>query len=439
MADVSPGRSADDGQDAVGIGLAAATGGCDTAMTGSRTATGGFFANADFDYEARIVLGAAAEGTGDVGLVLATLDRITDGDPQSWFDAWTGTAADLAARGDEALRRGHLATASWAFLAAAEYYAKALVFVDGLADQSVLLPTFREHRDCWEKVVDASAGRFVRVQVPYEDTTMPGYLLRPDASGAARPTLVVTNGSDGSLPGLLGYGGAEALKRGWNVFLFDGPGQQSMLFERGMPFRHDWEAVLTPVIDVLVARPDVDASALTGYAISQGGYWITRAVAFERRMVAAVADPGVVDVSASWIVAPAHRRCCSCCDSGQKDAFNAAMAQAQADASPAAARTLAFRSRPYGLTDPFDLFTEVRKYQVRDVAGQITTPMLILDPDDEQFFPGQPQQLYDLLPGEKEIIGFSQAQGANFHCQPTGRQLTHTQMLDWLADHLPSA
>jgi prolyl oligopeptidase family protein len=110
----------------------------------------------------------------------------------------------------------------------------------------------------------------------------------------------VTNGSDGSLPGLLGYGAAEALARGWNAFLFDGPGQQSMLFERGVPFRHDWEAVLTPVIDELVARPDVDASALTGYGISQGGYWITRAVAFERRMAAAVADPGVVDVSEGW-------------------------------------------------------------------------------------------------------------------------------------------
>jgi hypothetical protein len=54
------------------------------------------FQHPDFDYEARIVLGAA----------------------------WTGMAADLAARGDEALRRGHLRTASWAHLAAAEYYAK---------------------------------------------------------------------------------------------------------------------------------------------------------------------------------------------------------------------------------------------------------------------------------------------------------------------------
>jgi hypothetical protein len=262
----------------------------------------------------------------------------------------------------------------------------------------VLLPTFREHRSCWEKVVDASQGTFVRVQVPYEGTTLPGYLLRPDGTGAARPTLVVTNGSDGSLPGLLGYGGKEALARGWNVFLFDGPGQQSMLFERGVPFRYDWEAVLTPVIDTLVARPDVDASALTGYAVSQGGYWIARALAFEHRLVAAVADPGVADVSAGW-TAHLPKPLLDMLDSGQKDAFNAAMAQAGGGSE--AARTLTFRGRPYGVTDPFDLFTEVRKYQVRDVAARITTPLLIMDPDNEQFFPGQPRQLYDLLPGER--------------------------------------
>lgn len=167
-------------------------------MSGSRSAPGGFFADADFDYEARIVLGSAASGLGDVGLVLATLDRITDGDQQGWFEAWTATAADLAARGDEALRRGHPHTASWAFLAAAEYYAKALVFVDGLADQFVLLPTFREHRRCWEKVVDASQGRFVRMQVPYDNTTLPGYLLRPDATGAPRPTSSSSPASRGS-------------------------------------------------------------------------------------------------------------------------------------------------------------------------------------------------------------------------------------------------
>jgi dienelactone hydrolase len=283
--------------------------------------------------------------------------------------------------------------------------------------------------------VDASQGRFARVQVPYEGATLPGYLLRPDATGAARPTLVMTNGSDGALSGLFGEGAAEALRRGWNAFLFDGPGQQSMLFERGVPFRPDWEAVLTPVIDALAARPDVDPAALTGYGVSQGGYWITRAVAFEHRLAAAVADGGVVDVSATW-TANLPPALLDLLHTGQQDAFNAAFSKV--DQNPALARTLAFRSRPYGITDWFGLFTEVQRYQVRDVAGQITTPLLVLDPSDEQFFGGQPRELYDLLPGEKAIVEFTRAQGANFHCQPMGRQLTHTQMFDWLTGYLPA-
>jgi hypothetical protein len=70
-------------RDAAGIGLAANVEDVMAGMGGKLSAPGGFFADADFDYEARIVLGAAASGLGDVGLVLATLDKIADGDPQS--------------------------------------------------------------------------------------------------------------------------------------------------------------------------------------------------------------------------------------------------------------------------------------------------------------------------------------------------------------------
>jgi hypothetical protein len=59
--------------------------GYECGMSHEWSVRGGFFANADFDYEARIVLGAAASGLGDVGLVLAALDQIADGDSQSWL------------------------------------------------------------------------------------------------------------------------------------------------------------------------------------------------------------------------------------------------------------------------------------------------------------------------------------------------------------------
>ncbi|MFE0849115.1 alpha/beta hydrolase family protein [Streptomyces rochei] len=147
----------------------------------------------------------------------------------------------------------------------------------------------------------------------------------------------MTNGSDGTLPSLLSYGAGEALARGWNAFLFDGPGQQSMLFEHQVPFRPDWEAVLTPVLDTLVSRTDVDGEALVGYGISQGGYWITRALAFEHRLRAAVADPGVVDVSASWTAA-LPEPLLDLLHAGRREHFDALL---RAHADPARARSAA--------------------------------------------------------------------------------------------------
>jgi len=243
----------------------------------------------------------------------------------------------------------------------------------------------------------------------------------------------MTNGSDGSLTDLYGNSGTEALARGWNVFLYDGPGQQSVLFDRGVPFRYDWEAVLTPVIDALVGRSDVDATALTGYGISQAGYWLPRALAFEHRLVAAVADPGVVDVSTSW-TSNLPAELLQVLHAGQKDVFNGIMTHVDDD--PAMARTMALRSRPYGITDPYEIFTEVGRYQLRDVAGRIRTPLMITSPQDEQFWPGQSRQLYDLLTGAKELVEFTRDDGANFHCQPMGRQLTNQRMFDWLEDRL---
>ena len=35
--------------------------------------------------------------------------------------------------------------------------------------------------------------------------------------------------------------------------------------------------------------------------VSQAGYWIPRALAFEHRLAAAVIDPGVIDVSTPWL------------------------------------------------------------------------------------------------------------------------------------------
>ena len=87
--------------------------------------------------------------------------------------------------------------------------------------------------------------------------------------------------------------------RGYDCLTFDGPGQGNALWKQGLHFRPDWERVITPVVDFALNRPGVDPKRIAIQGISQGGYWVPRAVAFEKRIAAAIADPGVVDVSAS--------------------------------------------------------------------------------------------------------------------------------------------
>ena len=79
---------------------------------------------------------------------------------------------------------------------------------------------------------------------------------------------------------------------------------------------------------------------------------------------------------------------------------------------------------------------EVRRYTVADVAGSITTPLLITDPEDEQFWPGQPARLAELTSAVSTLVPFTAAEGANLHCQPLARGLTEQRMFDWLDERL---
>jgi hypothetical protein len=245
----------------------------------------------------------------------------------------------------------------------------------------------------------------------------------------------MSNGSDGSLSGIWCEGAEGALERGYNVLMFDGPGQQSMLFERDVPFRYDWEQVLTPVVDFLVAREDVDSSTLALYGVSQAGYWVARALAFEHRFAAAIADGGVVSVGRTWF-GNFPPQLLALYRSGDKAAFDRQMRQAMAAPEAAAAReTWAFRARPYGVQGYSAVLDEVAKYDVAGVAGQIATPLYITDPDGEQFFPGQPAELAALVPGAT-LARFTQEEGASYHCQPMARELTEQRMFDWLDEHI---
>ncbi|WP_308259465.1 glycine betaine ABC transporter substrate-binding protein [Pseudonocardia sp. H11422] len=100
------------------------------------------------------------------------------------------------------------------------------------------------------------------------------------------------------------------------------------------------------MVDFLLARPDVDPARIVLYGISQGGCWVPRALAFEHRVAAAVAGPGVHDAFEPWWTAlpPELRRLL---DRGEKDEFDRLMDEGMAAATPAQRQNWSGGRRPH--------------------------------------------------------------------------------------------
>ncbi|ERB55522.1 hypothetical protein N806_30785 [Rhodococcus sp. P27] len=171
--------------------------------------TAGFYRNESFDFELRVVLGQATFGAADTGEVLSAIAHVGEKDLEGWYEAWFDLGTRVFGHADEAAEAGHSRSASNAYLRAASYFGVAINAVDGLSDDSVLVPTFKRHRQAWDRFVDTTAQPVERVRIPYEDTYLPGYFFRPPGD-VRRPTLIMVNGSDGPISGLWGSGGAGA-------------------------------------------------------------------------------------------------------------------------------------------------------------------------------------------------------------------------------------
>lgn len=386
------------------------------------------FENPAFQFEFELALGMAARRGGDIGEMLVTAAAITDGDAESWHTAWATLAARTEATARASAEQGHRVSARDTYLRAAAYFVAAMGFLEGSDDPDRLLPTWEAHRACWDRAVDHFDPPVEHLEIPFEDTTLPGYFF--PAGEGRRPALVLVNGSDGPDVAMWCMYGADACARGYHCLLVDGPGQQAALFRQGLHFIPDWERVVSPSVDWLVGRDDVDADHIAMLGCSQGGHWAPRAAAFEPRIAACVADPGVFDCGRTWTgqLPPDAAQLLA---DGDRDGFDAYM-HAAFDAVPPLRQSWASRSRPYGLTSPFDLYRAVSQYTLDGVVDRITCPTLVCDPEDEQFWPGEPRRLYDALTCPKELARFTTAEGAGHHCEPLATGLRNQRVFDWL-------
>ena len=398
-----------------------------------------------FNFEALFALGGVAAGAGEVGEIIATVNAITAAGVSydTYVTQFLTTAQRVGRIADEAIKDGHRVSARSAYLRSAQYFDQALFFVLGTRRPGREEAIYNAMERQWSRAARLFDPPLQPVRIPYAGTYLPGYFMKATGARGKRPTIIINNGSDAENVDVWSFGGAAAIERGYNALIFEGPGQGSTLFRRQIPFRPDWEQVITPIVDWLHSRHDVDTKriGMTGWSFT--GELVIRAVAFEKRIAAVCADPGSVD---TWLAYPPSLRTLLA-HGGSRQAVNHVWNHEIAPHLPAADRFLfAKRSEVFAsqflrtaragetLTDFWKFGTLASRYTNLDVVDKVTTPVLATNYQLEQFYPGQAVRLYKLLRSPKQLVTFTIAEGSEYHDGPMAPQRRNQVVFDWFDD-----
>ncbi|MFI5782407.1 alpha/beta hydrolase family protein [Nocardia sp. NPDC051570] len=389
------------------------------------------FDDESYSFETLRAAGFACYGGAELGEVLTTAARITEGDDDSWLREWRATAERVHAIGRDCLARGHRVSAREALLRASNYYRTAEFYRrEHPVGDSVMHELSRLSRETFAAAAPLLDTPVRAVSIPYADTTLPGYLFLVDDSGAPRPTIIFNSGFDSTLEEAYFVLAAAAVARGYQVLAFDGPGQGAVIREQGLPFRPDWEAVITPVVDFAVALPEVDADRIALFGYSLGGYLTARAAAFEPRLAALILDDGLFDYHAPHLrMLPPFLN--EWIEAGRDAEVNSVVALMTAYSTQL---RWAMRNGnwTFAATGPADYIRKTKAYTLAGVVDRIACPTLVLDAENDQFFGGEAERMYKALSCPKDYIVGTEAEGAGEHCHVGAMLLTHQRVFDWL-------
>ena len=316
-------------------------------------------------------LGAVGmDGAGDIRSVRASIRKFADITPEM-----TRIAKKREAMARKAEAEGHLVTARENYFTAAAFYtmAQGPIHED---DDAVNLALSASKNACYDKFIEFAGHPVERIEIPFEGTSLPGFLHLPPGASGPTPCVVFLGGMDNFKELLVTAHGDKFLARGIAVLAFDGPGQNEALVSRKI--RCTEENFITAgraAMDYLVRRPEIDAERIGITGISMGSFWLTQIVAHDDRYKAA----------AGFYI---------CHESGMHTIFNVAIP--------------VFKDRymwmaGYEDEAAFDAFAE--KLTLEGLGARIRCPYLIVAGEDDDLSPIEhTHKLYDEIAGPKTLV-----------------------------------
>jgi pimeloyl-ACP methyl ester carboxylesterase len=323
--------------------------------------------------------------------------------------------AEFMRQADVALAEGRLLNATF-HLRAAEFFTR---------------PTDPDKLHLYDRFLELFYGEVMkdepikRFQVPFAESFLPAYRL-PHQGGTQRGTIVIHGGFDSFIEEF--YSMATVFAHGgYDVVLFEGPGQGGALRHAKLPLRYQWEEPSKAVLDYFGLQ-EVD-----WLGISMGGWLCFRAAAFEPRIRRVIASsiafdymqfpPKIIADFARWLFK--HPR------------TMARMSEWKMRARPQerwGIENLMFITRNESALEAGLALAEFNAKTQQ--PERVTQDILILTGEKDHFVPLKMHALQvQALRNAHSITGriFAPAEHAADHCQVGNIGLALDVMTDWLA------
>ena len=214
--------------------------------------------------------------------------------------------------------------------------------------------------DCYNRYIEYAPRPIERVEIPFGDGVLPGYLALPHEpkDGEKFACAIGIDGMDGSKEIMCSMYGDKMLERGMASFVYDGPGQGECPVNGVYVTKDNHMEAAQAVYDWLDGHPAIDSDRLVIFGLSFGSF-------FGMQAAAQLGDK-VLGAAVTFV----------CHEPGCYTIFNMA--------APSFKLRFMFMSN-YDNEDEFDHF--ISEFSLDPIVDQITCPVLVQAGQDEELSP----------------------------------------------------
>lgn len=389
----------------------------------------------EFSFILTEALALANGGGASTSEVLRAASQIVPGDEDSWYQEFYWLAEQIHGL---ALQARTPTSKREALFRASSYYRLASFYLTGNVSDPRLYSV-------WDTVLDTFHEAISYLPIPGENITMqgpgyeiPGYVFKAQPGNSSKlPTVIIGDGYDAPQEDIWHGLGKEVVDRGWNLITYEGPGQPTVRRQQGLGFVPDWWNVVSPVVDYLATRDDVDMDNIALVGISFGGQLAPLAATHEHRIKAVLSIDGLYDMQKA--ILDQFGQLATIFATGNATAFDQAV---EFELSQPDAPTIFKWITGQGLwtsntTSYYDWIDQLGAYALtQDKVNNIIAYPWVGRGEDDDLVGGQEPVLagfYNASPNHDAAYhSFATDLGAGLHCQLGAEQHLSQFAFDWL-------